>query len=131
MYGDLYVGFTDPGLSCSLGDTQSLEARSSNGVRLFGWQAIEQTLDIHFGEARVLETFCYQQLIQLFDMTFVAATSEVIDHLVTCDCKQPSCEASIGIVCGATSVDGNERLLNEILDIIRDGIRTTPEEGAQ
>ncbi|HEX7855121.1 MAG TPA: recombinase family protein [Sphingobium sp.] len=64
----------------------------------------------------VFETFGAKHFIKLFEGTTMSATPKVIDHLVARNGEQPCRKRASPIIAHAACVNGNQRVLHQILD---------------
>jgi hypothetical protein len=112
------IRFADADSGCGFSNAQALQVRLANGIRLLRWQTFEQTLHIELCRVRVFESLLDQHLIDCLDQTFALPAPEMIDHLVTSNGKEPCSKGSVTVVRRSPVVHSDERLLNQVLDLI-------------
>ena len=114
-----------------LGHAEPFDMRVADRARLLGAEAREQAIHVHPRRARLLEPLCDQDRLDILDRHRDLPPPEMIDHPIARDRVEPGGERAIAIVAGAAGVDGDQRFLHQILDILLGATQPPPVEGAQ
>ena len=100
-----------------LRDPQPLDLGRVDRGRLFGGQCVERRLDIEPCRHLIFELAIAEQIAEIAQGDIVAAPAKVIDHFVPRDLKRPRTECAVAIVTGPSGINGDQRLLHQILQI--------------
>ena len=130
MDRDLDIGFADARLRCCLGDAQPIDPGRADRVRLLWPAAFEQIVDVHLRDRSRLRSLLRSRCHPEPRSDFVPPAAEMIDHLVAGDREQPCREGAIAVVGRTPGVNGDQRLLDQILDLIGGGIRRADRKSA-